>query len=280
MPGISINGRTKLYGIIGNPVKHSFSPGMQSLAFQHLGINAVYLPFRILEEQLPRLLDAFDLTGVKGFNITIPYKEKIIPFLDLLSDEAAVLQSVNTVVRTDEGWKGYSTDGRGLVRSLEAAKVAVEGKKITIVGAGGAARAIALSLLKAGVSGLMICNRTRSRAQKLADLLNSHSSGISVATAESVQPGDILINATSVGMETNDSPVPGDLLTECGMVVDIIYNPAQTTLLQQAAELSIPSMNGIDMLLYQGVEAFEIWTGKAAPVETMRQSLVSSLYSE
>lgn len=279
MAGIIINGTTKLFGIVGNPVKHSFSPGMHSRAFQETGINAVYLPFPIHEKQLPRLLDAFDLTGVQGFNVTIPFKEKIVPFLDEILEEAAVLGSVNTVVRTDSGWKGYSTDGSGFIRSLEAADISLVRKKATIIGAGGAAKSIALSLVNSGISKLTIANRTSSKAKLLVQLLQQVSPGFPIDFSETIAPCDLLINATSVGMEDNDSPVPREKLKDCGMVVDIIYNPAQTTLLKQAAELSIPFMNGLDMLLYQGVEAFEIWTGQPAPVDAMRHSLISSLYS-
>jgi len=280
LAGISINGKTRLYGIIGNPVNHSFSPHMHSLAFQEIGFNAVYLPFPTHEERLPRMLDAFGLIGVKGFNVTHPFKEKIIPLLNDLADEAATLQSVNTVKLTAKGWKGYSTDGSGFIRSLAAASVLLRGKKVCIIGAGGAARAVALSLLKEGISELNICNRTRSRAEKLAGLLEPFSADAIVNVVDAVIPCDILINATSVGMETNATPVPKETLPGCGLVIDIIYHPSQTPLLKHAAEQAIPFMNGLDMLLYQGVEAFEIWTGRPAPVVTMRQSLVSSICAE
>lgn len=278
---ISIDGETKLYGVIGNPVAHSFSPRMHSLAFQELGINAVYLPFLINEAQLPQLLNAFSITGVQGFNVTLPFKEKIVPFLDSLSDEAEMLQSVNTVFRNNDGWKGYSTDGIGFTRSLNAAGIKTNGKKILMTGAGGAARAIAVSLALAGVSELVILNRTQWKADRLAELLRRVVSAVQVSTTLPADLDmDIVINTTSVGMHDDGCPLPDEVIKKSRLVIDIIYNPSQTGLLKKAATWSIATMNGIDMLLYQGVESFEIWTGQKAPVEIMRQSLMASLYPD
>ncbi|NQU63620.1 MAG: shikimate dehydrogenase [SAR324 cluster bacterium] len=279
LPSISIDGETKLYGVVGNPVKHSFSPRMHSLAFQELGINAVYLPFLVNESQLPQLLNAFTITGVQGFNITLPYKEKIVPFLDSLSDEAEILQSVNTVVRTGDGWRGYSTDGKGFMRSLTSANIELRGKKVLLAGAGGAARAIGVSLALAGVSELVILNRTQQKADNLAQLLLQTDSAIQVRTA--LPAGfrtDIAINTTSLGMYDNRCPLPDEVLRNSKLIIDIIYNPPQTTLLKKAVEWSIAHLNGLEMLLYQGIESFEIWTHDNAPVEIMRQSLIASLY--
>lgn len=254
---------------------------MHTAAFQKLGINAVYLPFLITEEQLPQLLNAFSITGVQGFNITLPFKEKIVPFLDLLSNEAEMLQSVNTVVRTDSGWKGYSTDGSGFVRSLSAAKIDILSKKILIVGAGGAARSVAVSLAIAGASDFVIYNRTESKAEALSGLLQRVSPEISVRVAPLEDcAADIVINTTSVGMSDGKCPVPDEIIFGSKQIVDIIYNPAVTTLLKKAADKSIPNINGLDMLLYQGIEAFELWTGTQAPLEIMRNSLIGSVYSD
>lgn len=279
MSGISIDGKTKLYGVIGNPVKHSFSPRMHSTAFQLLGINAVYLPFHIITEQLPNLLNAFTITGVQGFNITLPHKENIVPYLDLLSNDAEVLQSVNTVIKTETGWKGYNTDGSGFIRSLSDADISIRGRKVLIVGAGGAARSIAVALAREGVADMIILNRTSSKAESLATLLHDISSGISVKTGytQGDHP-DIVINTTSVGMKGNQCPIPDEIVLDCDQIIDIIYNPSQTPLLKKAEERSIPYLNGLDMLLYQGVEAFEIWTGQTAPIAAMRESLIASIY--
>lgn len=281
MTGISIDGETALYGIIGNPVKHSFSPRMQSLAFHASGINAVYLPFFIQESHLPRLLASFEVVGLRGFNITTPYKEKILSYLHTLSKEAALLQSVNTVQKTADGWKGYNTDGSGFLRSLAEAGIGVEAANVLLVGAGGAARAIGVSLALAGVSCITVFNRTRKKAEALADLIQTAMPEVETRISpESRAAYDILINTTSVGMNDGQCPVPVTLTAMCDHIVDIIYNPPKTPLLEKAAERSIPCMNGLGMLLYQGVEAFEIWTGQAAPVEVMRQSLTQAVFSE
>lgn len=279
MTGLSIDGRTKIYGVIGNPVEHSFSPGMHTIALQELGINAVYLPFLISEDQLPHLLDAFSLTRVQGFNITLPFKEKIIPFLDSLSEEAKMLQSVNTVKKTDGGWRGYNTDGSGFIRSLAASDISVSGKNILIMGAGGAAKSIAISIAMAGAYEITILNRTQDKANALATMISQISSSTQVSTSTPrAHKIDIAINATSMGMKDDRSPLADDLIKRSKQIIDIIYNPAQTTLLKKAAALSIPCMNGMDMLLYQGVEAFEIWTDQKAPAELMRKSLMASVY--
>ncbi|MCP4755986.1 MAG: shikimate dehydrogenase [Proteobacteria bacterium] len=276
--GIIINGETKLYGIIGNPVSHSFSPEMQTLAFQHVGLNAIYVPFPIQDKSIPHLLKAFSITGVRGFNVTVPFKEIIIPYLDELSSEAKILGSVNTVIGTSEGWKGYSTDGSGFVRSLSESGIAVSGKDVMLVGAGGAARSIALSLCLGGIRRLHILNRTVSKAEKLADTILRAAPNVQVRIgSDSTEPYDILINSTSVGMHGHSCPVSDDLIRKCGLIVDIIYNPPQTSLLKKAVQNGIPQENGLGMLLYQGVEAFEIWTGKKAPIEVMKTSLSNSV---
>jgi len=278
---IDIDGKTMLYGVIGNPVKHSFSPRMHSLAFQKLCINAVYVPFLIQEDHLPGLMNAFSIIGIQGFNITLPFKEKIVPYLDSLSEEAELLQSVNTVIKTHGGWKGYSTDGSGFMRSLAAAKIALSQKKVLLAGAGGAARAIAVSLAKAGVAEISIVNRTQQKAEKLADLIYRVSPALAVRTAISRDSSpDIVINTTSVGMNDDKCPLADEILQDCKWIIDIIYNPPVTPLLKKAIGRSISHMNGLDMLLYQGVEAFEIWTGQKAPVDIMRQSLIASVYPD
>ncbi len=278
--GLSINGKTTIYGIIGNPVSHSFSPDMQSHAFQSLGMNSVYLPFQTEEETLPFLLDAFRITGVKGFNVTVPLKEKIIPHLDELSKEAEILGSVNTVAFGNNGWKGYSTDGNGFIRSLLESGYDVSGKKVLLIGAGGSAKAVSLSLVQHKISSLHLKNRTVEKAVKLSEVLLRENAELDVKiNPDWNEKYDILINSTSVGMQNDSCPVSDAVIRNCSRVVDIIYNPPITPLLQKAIQNGIPYDNGIGMLLYQGVEAFEIWTGTKAPIELMKDRLITSLKS-
>ena len=275
---IKINGETKLYGIIGNPVKHSFSPGMQTTAFQTIGINAVYLPFQITEEELPNLLDSFSLINLQGFNVTVPFKQKIIPFLSEIDPDAKLLDSVNTVVRTKTGWKGYSTDGKGFIRSLKDLEISLPNTSAAIVGAGGSARAIAISLVQSGVSEILIFNRTESKAHDLAKLIKQLNHEVHIKINPIIKaPINLLINCTTVGMTDNHCPVPDNIIEHSQAIVDIIYNPSQTSLLRKAADRGILNQNGIGMLLFQGVESFEIWTNKGAPIEIMKDTLIQSI---
>lgn len=273
-----VDGNTKLFGVIGNPIRHSFSPDMQTKAFQALNINAVYLPFLIEENHLPDLLNAFKITGVQGFNVTVPYKERIIPYLDCVSEGAKSLGSVNTVKLEHGKWKGFSTDGLGFVRSLENAGISLKEKRILLVGAGGAGKAIALSLIHQEITEITILNRTKEKSDKLKSLIKNIQSDLPVFTSFTNGSGfDILINSTSVGMKGNQCPVTDEMIEMSDCIIDIIYNPPQTPLIKKALNKGIPCMNGIDMLLYQGVESFEIWTGQKAPVNVMNESLVKSL---
>lgn len=251
---------------------------MHSVAFQNIGHNAVYLPFQILPEQLPKLLPSFEILGVKGFNVTVPYKEKIIEYLDWLSPQAKFLGSVNTVIFENGLWKGYTTDGNGFVRSLEAEGENLKGKSVVLVGAGGSAKSIAVALLEKEIASLTIINRTEKKANQLVRLLKQLNEKIDIhSTLIDTAPLDILINSTSVGMEDSCVPVKAELIKKSDFIVDIIYNPPETVLLKNARSMGKKTLNGLGMLLYQGVEAFEIWTEKSAPINVMKKSLIDSL---
>lgn len=278
MVQIKIDGHSHKYGIIGNPVTHTLSPNMHTQAFQEIGINAVYLPFEISEKQLSNLLNAFDLLDIKGFNVTVPFKTKILPFLDQLSAEAKILQSVNTVKKINGNWHGYSTDGAGLVRSLADMNFQIKNKKVLLLGAGGSATAIAYALMNSGASLLQVHNRTLSKAENLINMIQPHfpDGKLSIAPKPMDFKFDLLINATSVGLNEDISPVNSQTVSLCDNVVDIIYSPLQTQLMKIAESLNIRNSNGLGMLLYQGVEAFEIWTEKQAPVKKMKETLFKS----
>lgn len=251
---------------------------MQTSAFQSLHLNAVYLPFPISEEQLPDLLNAFKLIGLQGFNVTIPYKERIIPYLSQLSEDARRLGSVNTVKAIDGRWKGYSTDGPGFMRSLSSRKLELHQKKVLMLGAGGAAKAIAFALINQGLDRLDIKNRTREKAQSLKEKLEVFAPELRISVnPETKTEYDLLINTSAVGMDGVSLPIELEVLDRCAFVADIIYNPPSTPLLQAAQKRGIPCDNGLEMLLFQGVESFEIWTGQEAPVAVMRDSLKKSL---
>ncbi|MCX5869292.1 MAG: shikimate dehydrogenase [Deltaproteobacteria bacterium] len=269
---VIINGKTALYGIIGNPVSHSLSPVMHNAAFAELGENSVYLPFPVLD--LEAGMQGLKALGVKGVSVTIPYKEAVIPLLDTIEDVARQIGAVNTVEIKNVGGKkhlcGSNTDWLGANRALSE-KVRLRGARVALLGAGGSARAIGFGLLQQGAQ-VVLCSRTESRGRALAADLGCL--WCPLADADTLH-GDVLINATSVGMkpESDVSPVPATILSRFQVVMDIVYAPLATRLLMEAEAAGCQVINGLEMLLYQGVAQFELWTGKPAPVELMRQKL-------
>ncbi len=267
-----INGQTALYGIIGNPVRHSLSPAMHNAAFAELGENCVYMPFPVVD--LKAGVTGLKGLGVRGASVTIPYKEAIIPLLDELDDLARQIGAVNTLVIKDvDGHKhlcGSNSDWLGANRALSE-KVSLAGARVVILGAGGSARAIGFGLRQAGAR-VVVCSRTESRGQALATDLDCpwHS----LDDVDNLR-AEVLVNATSVGMqpESGVSPVAAVVLAHFPLVMDIVYAPLETVLLREARAAGCQVINGLEMLLYQGVAQFELWTGKTAPVALMRQAL-------
>ncbi len=269
---MTINGQTTLYGIIGNPVSHSLSPAMHNAAFAELGENRVYLPFPL--QDLEAGIVGLKALGVKGVSVTIPYKEAVIPLLDEIEDVARQIGAVNTIDILDVGGKkrlyGSNTDWLGANRALSE-KMSLQVAQVVLLGAGDSARAIGFGVQQQGAQ-LVLCSRTESRGRALAADLGClwHS----LDDAESLH-GDVLVNATSVGMQPDIqvSPVSNTILPRFQVVMDIVYAPLETRLLREAKAAGCQVINGLEMLLYQGVAQFELWTGKTAPVELMRQKL-------
>ena len=268
-----IDGKTKTYGIIGNPVGHSLSPAMQNSAFQEIGENGVYLTFTVTDVKAA-------IAGLKGLSfsgvsVTIPHKETVMKYLDSIDPVAAKIGAVNTIstVNGANGLElhGLNTDWLGANRALEE-KIDLAGRDVVILGAGGAGRAIGFGLVEKGAR-ITLCNRTEARGRELAKEL--HCNWVPLDEVDSLS-GDILVNATSVGMQPNvdHSLVKKEALSNYRVVMDIVYAPLQTRLLKDAAETGCATVHGLEMLLYQGVEQFEIWTGRKAPVEVMREALM------
>jgi len=281
---MKVTGKTCVYGIFGYPVKHSLSPLMQNAAFREAGIDAVYVPFEVEPENLKEAVDGVRALGIKGLNVTVPHKERIVEHLDYLSEEAELLGAVNTVKNENGELTGYNTDAEGFLRSLIEEGVELEGKKALMFGAGGAARAVGYALLKGGVSFLYIVNRNFQRAREVGELLGKRGNVLVFPLKEStvetlLKEVDLIVNTTSVGMKPEDPHLFDYSKTPEGItVVDIIYNPPETPLLKAAKERGCKTVNGLGMLVHQGAVAFEIWTGKTAPVETMREVLERELY--
>lgn len=278
-------------GLIGYPVAHSLSPRMQQAAFDEYGIEARYMLWETAPDALPARVASLRAPEIIGANVTIPYKSKALALVDECDTLAARVGALNTIVNRD-GWLiGYNTDVQGFIQALaESAGHLLSGEKnrrAVIVGTGGAARAAALGLLENGCEELVLLGRTEARLVQLQhDLQQIASPSGSAAHIRARQFGssdlatlfaqtDLLVNATPVGLHESDAPLPVDvtLLPATAMVMDMIFNPPETPLLRAAAAHGCQTINGLSMLLYQGTQAFELWTGRDAPVAAMRKAL-------
>ncbi|HTN43286.1 MAG TPA: shikimate dehydrogenase [Nitrospiria bacterium] len=278
-----MNGRTRWLGIIGYPIRHSLSPLMHNAAIEALGLDYCYIPLTVEPRHLRSAVNALQRLGFRGFNVTIPHKERIMAIIDRLTPEAELIGAVNTVEIQRERLIGHNTDGRGFLRALmEESHRSVAGQRVLLLGAGGAARAVAFQLAHEGVKKLLIANRSLERAHGLARHLRRSSIGCSVsvlhwmgkALNKSVQESDIIINATSLGMSPSDPPLLSSAVFKTHHVVyDLIYKPPRTALLKQAEAAGATAISGLGMLVYQGALSFEIWTGRRPPVDVMREAL-------
>ncbi|GFN23285.1 shikimate dehydrogenase [Thermanaeromonas sp. C210] len=273
---------TRLVGLLGYPVAHSFSPQIHNAAFRALGLDWVYLAFGVEPSRLPAAVEGIRALGFAGANVTIPHKESIMAYLDEIHPLARLIGAVNTVVSREGKLLGYNTDAGGFLRSLEEAGVDPAGKRALILGAGGAARAVAFALAQARCAALTLANRTEDRAQELARGLGEAGfRAVEVAPWEEgslagvIPEVDMVINTTSIGMAPDRERVPLDpgLLRPRQVACDIVYNPPETAFLKGARLRGCLVISGLSMLLYQGAEAFTLWTGREAPVEVMREVL-------
>ncbi|AEF17187.1 MULTISPECIES: shikimate dehydrogenase [Thermoanaerobacterium] len=264
---MNINSKTSIYGIIGHPIGHSLSPLIHNYAFENLDFNSVYVSFDVNEEDLKDAIIGIKALGIKGLNVTVPHKESVIKYLDRISDEAKLIGAVNTIKNNSGSLEGYNTDVTGFMESLKEHNVDVVGKNAVILGAGGAAKAVAVGLALLGAKSIYVCNRSIDKAKELSihmeNNFNIKSLGISYNDLNMLDEIDILINATSVGMHPNVdvSPIGEDVVAKAKFVYDIIYNPEKTLFLSYAEKYRIKYINGLDMLINQAIDSFKIWTG-------------------
>lgn len=277
---MEIDSRTGLIGLLGHPVGHSKSPVMMNQAFQTASLPFVYLAFDVPPQELAAAVRGLRALECRGWNVTIPHKVSIIDYLDELDESARKIGAVNTVVNDDGYLIGKNTDGAGYLQSLkEEMKVNPRESQVVILGAGGAARAVAHALVAAGVEELVIANRTVSRGEELAASLGS---GVQAVPLEEVgrwiKEATLLVQTTSVGMEPDREGIPIDpaLLHERLIVSDLVYNPYHTRLLKEAKARGSRIHSGLGMLVHQAALAFTHWTGKPAPLEKMWQAAQSS----
>lgn len=262
-----ISGDTRVAAVIGSPVQHSLSPVLHNAAFAQLGVDWVYVAFPVHAGEAQHALDAMRTFGLGGLSVTMPHKEAIAAAVDSLDPAAAALRSVNTVVPQADGTlRGHSTDGDGFVASLAAARVDVAGRHVALLGAGGAARAIADALARHGVAQVSVVNRTRSSAEVTAELAGDVGA---VAEPQAVRAADIVVNATSVGMGGDELPCDPALLRTGQVVADIVYHPRDTALLGAARAAGARTIDGLGMLLHQAALQQQLWHGRLPDVAVM-----------
>jgi len=283
-----INTKTKLIGLLGNPLEHSFSPAMHNQAYKKNKLNFLYLPLEVNNKNIENVLIGMKKLNFIGFNITIPHKINIIKYLDEIDSVAEKIGSVNTVKIEKGKLKGYNTDGLGFIRSLKEEKnQEINGKKILVLGAGGASRSISIVLAENHAKKIYIANRTIEKAKNLSNDVNKKVKNCSEylnlndknIIKDIINDVDIIVNTTSLGMypKVDESPLHKDIITPDKLVVDIVYNPFKTKLLKDSEGIGCDILFGLGMLVNQGAEAFEIWTGLQAPVDDMRTSLIEKL---
>ncbi len=282
---MGINGETRLVGILGHPVTHTLSPRMQNAAFEAMGLNIRYVPLHVLPENLPAAVAGIRAMEFLGANVTIPHKVPVCDLLDHLDISASRAGAVNTIVNRDGVLEGHNTDGAGFIRAIgETADIDFTAAAVVILGAGGAARSIAVALAEKGAPRITIINRTRQRAEDLKSLFNRDFPALEVIihlpdedTSDLISTSRLLINATSVGMEGHLKSVPMDVdrLTNDHVVCDIVYAAQEAPLLVAAREKGATVMGGLAMLLHQGAASIHLWTGEDPPLSVMRNALES-----
>ena len=279
---MKIDGYTRLAAVVANPIKHSISPFIHNTAFEATSTNGVYLAWEVEGTDLAETVANIRRYQMFGINLSMPYKEQVIPYLDQLSEEARLIGAVNTVVNREGTLIGYNTDGKGFFKSLPSFKIS--GKRMVLLGAGGAAKAILAQAILDGVSQVSVFVRSASmrKTQPYLEKLQ-HETGFRVdlftledaqELQENIRKAELLVNATSVGMDGASQPIPTSIvLPEKLLVADVIYQPFETPFLKWARSQGNHAVNGLGMLLYQAAEAFQLWTGKEMPTDQIWELL-------
>ena len=281
----TIDGHTRTVGIFGDPIAHTRSPAMHNAAFQALGLPYVYLPFHVRPADLAKAVHGVRALGLLGLNVTVPHKERIVRYLDSLSPEAELCGAVNTVVNQDGQLFGDNTDGRGFLNSLQEAKLAPRGIEVVLIGAGGSARAVLVSLIRARCAVVRIVNRTQANARKLVRTYRrTGETRLEALPLDAlrdptvVSGAGLVINASAVGLHDDEFLPLAYTATQAGcLFYDLLYRPDRTPFLRHARAAGRPVMDGRRMLLHQGTLAFSLWTGRPAPLEVMDRALQRAL---
>jgi shikimate dehydrogenase len=278
----AINAATRLCAVLGAPIRHSASPAMHNAAFAVLGLNWRYLAFEVDPKNLRAAIAGAKAMGFAGLNLTVPHKLLAVDMMDALDESAKIWGAVNTIRFSENVATGFNTDADGLANSLcEDLGLKLRGTKVLLLGAGGAGRTAALKLAWDNVAELFLVNRTPSKAEEIANEIEKRFPSVKVAVGFPKADVDLILNATSLGLKTDDvSPLDEKRfsLKQTRAVYDMIYRPAETALLKAANAAGCQTANGLGMLLHQGAKAFEIWTGRPAPLDVMRRALEQNIY--
>ncbi|HJU95330.1 MAG TPA: shikimate dehydrogenase [Nitrososphaera sp.] len=270
---------TKTYCIIGNPIHHSLSPAMQNAAFAARGLNCTYIAFRVPEAELKESIESLRSINIAGFNVTTPHKTQVIKYLDELESTAKKAAAVNTVNNIEGIFRGYNTDVYGFIEPLRKRQVDFRGMHVLLLGSGGAARAVVVALAEQNsIARLVIANRDMGRANELANLgagLGMKCEAVPLDRAQDSSPScDLIVNATSLGMNNESSIIDYEHISKGSIVYDIVYRPLVTDLIENAKYAQASIVYGYEMLIEQGAKAFEIWTGLSAPRDAMKKNLL------
>ena len=269
---------SKTFAVIGDPIDHSLSPNIHSAAFKELDLDCSYIAYRIPKDELKEGIEGLKKIQIVGFNVTIPHKVEMMKYVDKLDESCSLIGAVNTVENNDGVLKGYNTDMGGFLEPFKEKKIPIKDSKVLLLGAGGAARAIVAGFAKEKANSIVIANRTLQKAEELSEF--SKKIGLDATSVEigdvgdSAKNYDIIVNATSVGLKNEKSPISLDSLREDTIVYDIVYLPMNTDFIKKAKEKGAKVIFGYEMLLGQAVRAFEIWHGTEAPYNAMKKALL------
>ena len=268
----------KSFAVIGDPINHSLSPNIHSAAFRELNLDSSYIGYRIPKGELESGIEGLKKIKINGFNVTIPHKIEMMKYLDKMDESCSVIGAVNTVVNNEGMLKGYNTDMDGFLEPIKKRDIQIKGKKILLLGAGGAARAIIAGMAKEKVEEVIIANRTPNNAMKLSEFaakieLKTNTKNLEEVNQE-IEKFDMIINSTSIGLKNETSPISFDKANQKTIVYDIVYSPMNTDFIKKAKDKKLQVIYGYEMLLGQATRAFEIWHGMEAPYNAMKKALL------
>lgn len=268
---------TKTFAVIGDPIDHSLSPTIHNAAFKELGMDCTFIAYRIPQEELEEGIEALKKIQIAGFNVTIPHKIQMMGYLDKIDESCSIIGAVNTVSNENNSLKGYNTDMDGFLEPLKKRQLSMIGKKILLLGAGGAARAIVTGFAKENAQSITIANKTVEKANELskfAKKLGLESNATYLDSVNAPSEYDVIVNATSIGLKNEPSPISFEKIKQNTIVYDIVYRPMNTDFIKQAKQKDATVIYGYEMLLGQATRAFEIWHKVEAPYNAMKRALL------